>query len=95
MRCWLAGQGMPTDRLTRDEASRCRTTWLAAHAQRRVLRSAELGRTPRRRTTRTAVRLGRAWIKTKHSVGHIQRPDGTLATDRGEALEILRGSRQE
>eukprot|EP00969_Alexandrium_andersonii_P321454 14203226-Alexandrium_andersonii.AAC.1 len=69
---------MPTDRLTRDEASRCRAAWLTAHAQRCALRSAELGRTPRRRMARAAIRLGRAWIKTKHSVRSLDRPDAVL-----------------
>eukprot|EP00969_Alexandrium_andersonii_P176256 7793927-Alexandrium_andersonii.AAC.1 len=54
-----------------------------------------LGRPPRCRTAKPSARLGRAWVKTKQSVGSIQKPDGALTTDRGKALEVLRGSRQE
>eukprot|EP00969_Alexandrium_andersonii_P268797 11880090-Alexandrium_andersonii.AAC.1 len=51
-RRWLAAHGLSTDRLTREEAARGRSTWLSEQAQRRSLRSAELGRLPRRHTSR-------------------------------------------
>eukprot|EP00969_Alexandrium_andersonii_P109363 4824832-Alexandrium_andersonii.AAC.1 len=62
--------------------------------QSRARRSAELGRAPRRWQPPLALRFGRAWIKTEAAVGQVQKPDGALARDAAESLDVLWQSRQ-
>ena len=95
-RQWLRLHGWDGGELPADQAGQWLAVWAHDNQGRRGggPDDAPLGRAAKRRPVPEWLRLGRRWHKPQQNLSALQRADGTITTDRGEALDILWESRR-